>query len=929
MFLLLGTIVLANQACQTDDKVSAQCQEARLISPEPQVYDGFGWSVAISGDRAIASAPQVGGSSCSGFPACGGTTFVYRRDGEAWVYEAKLLPPGGPNYFAARSVDISGDVIVVGAPGVNPIGEVYVFRRVGTNWALSATLRASDGREYDHFGSVVAIQGDLLAVGARGSGCQFSYTCDIAYVFRYDGVRWMQEAKLIPYDYHSGDDAISVAVGQTRMVMGLPVDGAQCYRCGSARVYRRDNGQWVQEAKLVPPDPDDYDLFGWSVAISADRIIVGAVGDDDDCPCNSSCSSGAAYIFHRTGAVWDLEAKLTSGVSSGSAFGSSVRLKCEPGKLSGDLALVGSSVFQRVAGNWSQVARLSDGDNLVSMGSPVAVEQQYAILGAPSADFAGFASGAAYIFRVLGLPDVDGNGINDACEADCNANGVPDNIDILDGSADCDGNGVPDECESDCNVNGRADACDIAAGASQDCTCNGIPDECEPDCNSNGFADSCDIAAGRSQDCSGNGIPDECEPDCNHNGVADSCDIRSGQSADCNHNGTPDSCDILAGTSQDCTGDGVPDECDPDCNRSGTPDSCDIYNGTSADIDTDGVPDECETWAHCVSDAEHFDYAPHRVNVLAEFLGMLISNQLRVPGAVYNRIVRDLDLLDATYPILMTVERITRGMDGLLVELDLTQPHDGFDALNAYYQGSAESAFWFMPEWKGVAFCDTLNTNTVRSAYLALPEVTWVEYGPDSGYNSNADYVDLTVDGDVYVYELSNGAGDCPSGCYCRQTWRFAVTPAGSITVLSYDPGPCGCGDYPYHLPNDGDFDGDGVMDCLDPCPAGEDDGTADTDGDGVGDLCDACPQTIPGAVVDAAGCPPSIAGDIDRDGDVDNDDYVRLRNCLRGPGITACGYPEVRVYLDPDWDVDLRDFSIFQNCFSGANVPADPSCSE
>jgi hypothetical protein len=266
-------------------------------------------------------------------------------------------------------------------------------------------------------------------------------------------------------------------------------------------------------------------------------------------------------------------------------------------------------------------------------------------------------------------------------------------------------------------------------------------------------------------------------------------------------------------------------------------------------------------------------------------------------------------------------------MDGMFVRVDTTQSQDGFNLLNVIYQVVDIYHFHVVPGLQILTFCDTLNIAVLTPEYEALPEVMYAEGGADSGRNGNGDYVDLVIDGDLYVYEFSNGEGDCPSGCYCRQTWRFAVTPSGAISLLDYAPGPCGCGDYPYHLPNDGDFDADGVMDCLDPCPAGEDDGATDTDGDGIGDLCDACARTIPGASVDNAGCPPSIAGDIDRDGDVANDDYVRLRDCLRGPGITACGYPEVRVYLDPDWDVDLRDFAIFQRCFSGTDVPADAAC--
>jgi hypothetical protein len=86
-------------------------------------------------------------------------------------------------------------------------------------------------------------------------------------------------------------------------------------------------------------------------------------------------------------------------------------------------------------------------------------------------------------------------------------------------SRDCNGNGVPDEL-------------DIANGTSEDCNANQVPDEC-------------DVADGTSGDCTGNEIPDECEPDCNENEVADSCDIAFGGWEDCNDNGIPDGCDVL------------------------------------------------------------------------------------------------------------------------------------------------------------------------------------------------------------------------------------------------------------------------------------------------------------------------------------------------------------------------------------------------
>lgn len=88
---------------------------------------------------------------------------------------------------------------------------------------------------------------------------------------------------------------------------------------------------------------------------------------------------------------------------------------------------------------------------------------------------------------------------------DCNGNGVPDDVDILNGtSLDCNGNLTPDECEipplgnRDCNANGIPDDCDLAVGTSQDCNGNEVPDEC-------------DIASGQASDCQPNGIPDSCE----------------------------------------------------------------------------------------------------------------------------------------------------------------------------------------------------------------------------------------------------------------------------------------------------------------------------------------------------------------------------------------------------------------------------------
>ncbi len=114
---------------------------------------------------------------------------------------------------------------------------------------------------------------------------------------------------------------------------------------------------------------------------------------------------------------------------------------------------------------------------------------------------------------------------------DCNDNGIADSDEIQDGSAvDLDGNGLPDECDSDCDNDGQPDAYEIQQG--------------EIDCDADGTPDSCQESS-----------------DCNDNGQSDLCDISEGQAIDCNGNGVPDSCDLSDGLSEDTQGDGIPDEC--------------------------------------------------------------------------------------------------------------------------------------------------------------------------------------------------------------------------------------------------------------------------------------------------------------------------------------------------------------------------------
>ena len=161
----------------------AQCQQER-VTPEDATA-GFGADVAVSGEVMLVGAP-----SDAEIASGRGAAYVFRRIGDTWVQEKKILPPEDVVGISfGLDVDLDGDTALIGAYRDFSSGAVYVYRCDGTDWVLETTLTAPEPEGSDQFGGDVALDGDVAVVGARYEDGELGLV-GAAYVYRRTGTTW-------------------------------------------------------------------------------------------------------------------------------------------------------------------------------------------------------------------------------------------------------------------------------------------------------------------------------------------------------------------------------------------------------------------------------------------------------------------------------------------------------------------------------------------------------------------------------------------------------------------------------------------------------------------------------------------------------------------------------------------------------------------
>ena len=251
----------------------------------------------------------------------------------------KLIASDGAamDYFG-WSVASSGSTLVVGAVGNDDAGSdsgsAYIFERDqggAEMWGEVKKITASDAAAGDLFGRSAAFSGDTVVIGASETDDAGSSSGSV-YVFERDqggAGMWGEVRKITASDAAPGDlFGFSVAISGNTLVVGAPTNDDAGSDSGSIYVFERDLGgvgMWGEVKKVSASDAAADDRFGESVTISGDTIVVGAVGDDD-----GGSNSGSTYVFGRDqgGAeMWGEVKKITaSDAAAGDLFGNAVAI---------------------------------------------------------------------------------------------------------------------------------------------------------------------------------------------------------------------------------------------------------------------------------------------------------------------------------------------------------------------------------------------------------------------------------------------------------------------------------------------------------------------------------------------------------------------------------------------------------------------------
>jgi hypothetical protein len=273
--------------------------QTTIPNPSPNNGDNFGQGVSLSGGKALIGAP---------FDATTGTD-----SGQAYIIDAAsgtvlhtLANPGvAPNTsdFFGERVSLSGNNAVVGARGddaaANGAGAAYQFN--ATTGALVRSLANPTPVAGDGFGTAVAVSGNLALVSATGKDIAGAGGTNAGAAYLYNmttGALLRTFLNPFPGPTNGDNFGFDVALFGNRALISTINDDTAALNAGAAYLFDTDTGALLRTFLNPtpeinsPPSFGNNDNFGFRVALSADRALIGALNENVN-----GFHNGAAYLY--------------------------------------------------------------------------------------------------------------------------------------------------------------------------------------------------------------------------------------------------------------------------------------------------------------------------------------------------------------------------------------------------------------------------------------------------------------------------------------------------------------------------------------------------------------------------------------------------------------------------------------------------------
>ena len=260
-----------------------------------------------------------------------------------------------PGDSFGNAVAFTGAHLVIGAPAdrTGRAGAVHVYARGPGGWTFEQKLAAEDGSAGNAFGAMVVADGDTVIVGAPFDHQRGGFA-GAAYVFAREQGRFLPRQKLTPANRPSrGFFGSAMALTGDRAIIGA--NGGYS-STGAAYVFERSGGAWTLAQDLSPPADDAVGADGGSLNFGFAVALEGERAAVSALYTDDYPSTGIVYVFARVGGSWKLEQRIVTPVgSTDDCFGAALALR-------GDVLTVGAvaavHVFARRDGAWSAVQKL-------------------------------------------------------------------------------------------------------------------------------------------------------------------------------------------------------------------------------------------------------------------------------------------------------------------------------------------------------------------------------------------------------------------------------------------------------------------------------------------------------------------------------------------------------------------------------------------